>query len=218
MVGNGLLFHQSSVEWLHRVGYWPRFLCNTKVGSILTALNTLKPNFLTTISNAFSSMKIYNDCPYGDVMTWNNCECSMWWRHHGKSQIDALSLVMHLSQAIIWTNAALSSSRTQNDIQSKSCQKLDLYNVENALYIAICCVAVLSVGHPGKTLTHYNDVILSAMESQITSLTIVHSSFYSGANQRKHQSSASLAFVTGEFPAQRASNAEMFPFDDVIMI
>ena len=68
----------------------------------------------------------------------------------------------------------------------------------------------------------YNDVMMSAMASQITSHTIVYSSVYSGAGQRKHQSSASLAFVrgihgTGEFPAQRASNAEMFPFDDVIM-
>ena len=44
---------------------------------------------------------------------------------------------------------------------------------------------------------HYNDVIMSAMASQITSLTIVYSSVYSGADQRKHQSSASLAFVRG---------------------
>ena len=42
---------------------------------------------------------------------------------------------------------------------------------------------------------------------------VVYSIAYSGANQRKHQSSASLAFcagnlpVTGEFPTQRASNA-----------
>ena len=61
---------------------------------------------------------------------------------------------------------------------------------------------------------HYNDVIMGAMASQITSLTIVHSTVYSGADQRKHQSSASLAncagnsTVTGEFPAQMASNAE----------
>ena len=40
---------------------------------------------------------------------------------------------------------------------------------------------------------HYNDVIMSAMASQITSLTIVYSTFYSGADKRKHQSSASLA-------------------------
>ena len=61
---------------------------------------------------------------------------------------------------------------------------------------------------------HYNDVIRSAMSSQITSVTIVYSTVYSGADQRKYQSSASMAFcegnpsVTGEFPAQRASNAD----------
>ena len=46
---------------------------------------------------------------------------------------------------------------------------------------------------------------MSAMASQITSLTIVYSAVYSGPDQRKHESSTSLA---GEFPAQMASNAE----------
>ena len=61
---------------------------------------------------------------------------------------------------------------------------------------------------------HYNDVILGEMESQIVSLTIVYPTVYLDADQRKHQSSASLAFVwgnlpgTGEFPAQMASNGE----------
>ena len=60
---------------------------------------------------------------------------------------------------------------------------------------------------------HYNDVIMSAMASQITSLTIVYSTVYAGADQRKHQSSASLAFVRGihRWPvnsSQMASNAE----------
>ena len=49
---------------------------------------------------------------------------------------------------------------------------------------------------------------MSMMVSQITSLTIVYSAIYSGGDQRKHQSSVLLAFVTGEFPAQRASNTE----------
>ena len=35
------------------------------------------------------------------------------------------------------------------------------------------------------------------MASQITSLTIVNSTVYLGADQRKHQSSATLAFVRG---------------------
>ena len=65
-------------------------------------------------------------------------------------------------------------------------------------------------------LPHYDDVIMTMLPSQITSLTVVYSIVYSGVNQRKHQSSASLAFVqeihrgpgTGEFPAQMASYAE----------
>ena len=44
---------------------------------------------------------------------------------------------------------------------------------------------------------HYNDVIMGAIASQITTLTVVYSIVYSDADQRKHQSSASLAFVRG---------------------
>ena len=57
-----------------------------------------------------------------------------------------------------------------------------------------------------KKLNHCNDVIMGAIASLITSLTIVYSTVYSDADQRKHQSSASL--VPGEFPTQMASNAE----------
>ena len=48
---------------------------------------------------------------------------------------------------------------------------------------------------------------MGTIVSQITSLTIVYSMVYSGADQRKHQSSALLAFVR-EFPPQMASNME----------
>ena len=44
---------------------------------------------------------------------------------------------------------------------------------------------------------HYNDVIMTTIASQITSLAAVYSTVYSDADQRKHQSSASLAFVWG---------------------
>ena len=44
---------------------------------------------------------------------------------------------------------------------------------------------------------HYADVIMTTIASQITSLTVVYSTVYSDADQRKHQSSASLAFVWG---------------------
>ena len=52
---------------------------------------------------------------------------------------------------------------------------------------------------------------MGIIASQITNLTIVYSTACSDADQREHQSSASLAFVWGnspEFHAQMASNAE----------
>ena len=74
------------------------------------------------------------------------------------------------------------------------------------------------------SLLHYCDVIMGAVASQITSLMIVYSTVYSDADQSKHQSSASLAFVRGihrgpvNSPHKWPVTRKMFPFDDVIMI
>ena len=63
--------------------------------------------------------------------------------------------------------------------------------------------------HPRRVRkSHYNDVIMGMKASEITSLTIVYSTVYSGADQRKYQSSASLAFVWGIHRGPGASNAE----------
>ena len=70
---------------------------------------------------------------------------------------------------------------------------------------------------------HNNDDIMSAIASQITSLTVVYSIVYSDADQRNHQSSASLAFVRGihrwpvNYPHKWPVTRKMFPLDDVIM-
>ena len=64
---------------------------------------------------------------------------------------------------------------------------------------------------------------MGTMASQITSLIIVYSTVYSGADQRKHQSSASLAFVRGihrwpvNSPHKWPVTRKMFPFDDVML-
>ena len=64
---------------------------------------------------------------------------------------------------------------------------------------------------------------MGAMASQITILTIVYSTVYSGADQSKHQSSASLVFVWGSHrgpvnsPHKGPVARKMVPFDDVIM-
>ena len=64
---------------------------------------------------------------------------------------------------------------------------------------------------------------MGTIASQITSLTIVYSTVYSDADQSKHHSSASLAFVWGihrgpvNSPHKWPVTRKMFPFDDVIM-
>ena len=84
-------------------------------------------------------------------------------------------------------------------------------------FVVIWFVVVIS------SVPHYNDVIMSAMASQITRITIVYSIIYSGAYQRKHQSYASLAFVRGihrgpvNSPHKGPVTRKVFPFDDVIM-
>ena len=75
----------------------------------------------------------------------------------------------------------------------KSCNKL------------LCCY---------MPICHYNDVIMSAMVSQITSLMIVYSTIYSRCGSKKTSKLRITGLcvgnspVTGEFPAQRDSNME----------
>ena len=65
---------------------------------------------------------------------------------------------------------------------------------------------------------------MGTMASQITRLTIVYSTVYSDADQRKHQSSTSLAFARGihrllvNSPHKGPVTRKMFIFDDVIVI
>ena len=87
------------------------------------------------------------------------------------------------------------------------------------------------MGHSRKTQhnihesidCHYSDVIMGTMVSLITSLTSVYSTVHPGAEQRKHQSSASQAFVRGihrrpvNSPHKWPVTRKMLPFDDVIM-
>ena len=93
---------------------------------------------------------------------------------------------------------------------------------KSSTFVAITLLVVMDEGH-----YHYSDVIMTTMASQITSLTVVYLIMlivYSDADQRKHQSSARLAFVRGihrspvNSPHKGPVTGEMFPFDDVIMM
>ena len=77
--------------------------------------------------------------------------------------------------------------------------------------------------HDGICLLHYSDVIMGAMASQITLVSIVYSTVCSDTDQGKHQIFAALAFVRGihRWPANSPHKGpvtrKIFPFDDVIM-
>ena len=72
-------------------------------------------------------------------------------------------------------------------------------------------------------ILHYSDIIMGVMASQIICVSMVYLIVCPGAVQRKHQSSASLAFVWGirrwpvNFPHKGPLTPKVFPFDDVIM-
>ena len=84
--------------------------------------------------------------------------------------------------------------------------------------VKAACIVILAIA------VHYNDVKMSAVASQITSLTIVYSTLYSGSYEWKHQNSATLAFVRGihrwpvNSPHRGRVTRKTFPFDDVIMV
>ena len=72
----------------------------------------------------------------------------------------------------------------------------------------------------GRSFTwHCSEGIMGTMAPQITNLTIVYSAVHSGANRRKHQSSASLS--SGRWsvnsPHKWPVTRKMFPLDDIIM-
>ena len=86
------------------------------------------------------------------------------------------------------------------------------------------CPLILGQQYLPEPSSHNSDVIMGAMASQITSLTIVYSTVYAGADQKKYQSFASLAFVRGihrwpvNFPHKWPVTRKMLPLDDVIMV
>ena len=102
----------------------------------------------------------------------------------------------------------------RNKVQWNVKQNTKLFIHENASQNIVC----------ERQPFHYDDVIMTMLASQITSLTVVYSIVYSGVNLRKHQSSASLAFVWEihrgpvNFPHKWPVTRKMFPFDDVIML
>ena len=101
--------------------------------------------------------------------------------------------------------------------------RFDSEKIVSVLWNGVVVLQSFGWNCDGSVVNHYNDVIMGPTASQITSLTIVYSTVYLGADQRKHQSPALLAFVRGihrgpeNSPHKWPVTRKMFPFDDVIM-
>ena len=106
--------------------------------------------------------------------------------------------------------------RKINIFTTRNSEKSDVVDTITKNHQRAACVMLL--------LMYYSDVIMSAMASQITGLTIDYSTVSSGTDHRKHQSSASLAFVRGihqwpmNSPHKGPVTRKMFPFDYVIIL
>ena len=130
-----------------------------------------------------------------------------WFKHW--SLFSMVRLIMSQKRFVYW----LGAERATGYYLHQSWPSLSMHT----------CIWVTNPRRANVETPHYNDVKMGAMASQITGLTIVYSNFYSGADQRKHQSSVSLAFVRGIYlwPVNSAHKEpvtqKMFPFDDAIM-
>ena len=97
---------------------------------------------------------------------------------------------MYQSKLAIYVQRSLHNGSTNYIARVRCC-------ISGSEFISILSISSRIHWHRGNHKIHYNDVIMSVMASQITSASIIYSTVCSRADQRKHQSSASLAFVRG---------------------
>ena len=110
-------------------------------------------------------------------------------------------------------------SKTPNILPSSAIYGCLLLTNSSPPSPAYICVSELSQNFS----IQYSDVIMGTMASQITSVSIVYSTICSGTDQRKHQSSVSLAFLREihrwlvNSPHKGPVRTKMFPCDEDIM-
>ena len=135
---------------------------------------------------------------------WNSRGCLIWIFRSAKHLL--LVLIMNTWQ---WYEKYANRIRHLYRMHS--------WPISNNLCAVVGCdgrAEVQGISMKEKSVCHYNDVIMNAMASQVTSFRVVYSTVHSDADQRKHQSFASLAFVRGihrwpvDSPHERPSNAE----------
>ena len=129
----------------------------------------------------------------------------------------ASMLPLMLTSINVWTN-----SRAAGDLRLwRTCTVMSYLSIADTIFEIT--LPPSPYHHSCKTCSHYSDVIMGAMVSQSPASRLFHSTVYSGADQRIHQSSPSLAFVRGihrwpvNSPNKWPVTRKMFPFDDIFM-
>ena len=129
-------------------------------------------------------------------------------------------LLHTLHSLVVWKHCPLVFAFNGSVYVCSSLIDLNTAFVEMCVCVWVCVCAVVISLTTKNFRVHYDDVIMDAIASQITSLTIVYLTVYS---ERKNQSSASLTFVWGihqgpvNSPHKGPVTRKMFPFDDVTM-
>ena len=111
------------------------------------------------------------------------------------------SFKLHILFHVFWCPGNTWSQGINNHGNNTVLQEYSIFstrgiNINDKSYL-IQSNSIQSKAVSSAVCKHYNDIIVSASASQITIFTIVYSTIYSGVDQRKHQSSASLVFVRG---------------------
>ena len=138
-------------------------------------------------------------------------------------------LVMLITSKVQWYSFEgnfSSDTLTSNKIHLKITYLNFISNVPgaNELKEAMLLWLDISLVRYRDPRNHYSEVIMSAVASQITGISIACSTVCSGTDLRKYQTSASLAFVRGihRWPVDSSHKGpvtrKMFLYDDVIMI
>ena len=137
-------------------------------------------------------------------------------RGHSVQQIDEIENI-HIAKAKIFRHVLPPEAWWTHTINIRR------YIFDNTGHRVVQPLYTEGCGVDVKCVTHYSDVIMSVTASQVIGVSIVCSTFLSGADQRIHQSSASLVFVRGihrwlvDSPRKGPVRWKMFPFDYVIM-
>ena len=222
VITNGMVYN-SLIGRLMESTWGPPWADRTQVGPMMATWTLLSGLLLP----ALDKMGAVSQMIFSDAFSWMK-SFVFWFKFHWSLFLrDQLAITQHWFRK--WLGAVEAPSQYLNQCWPSSLTQIFGIRGRWDKFLWLWQDEIINENEILGLLTltwrllHYNDVTMSAMASQITRLTIIYSAVYSGTDQRKHQSSAPLAFVRGihmwpvNCPHKRPVTRKIFQFDDVIM-